>query len=323
MDKPVTILRTGVGSPPSMFTIRILQDMGVRVVGVDADKYSVGLYVCDASYHIPVATDDKFISVLVDICKKEQVDAILPAVDEELIVLSRNIRVFEDIGVKVIVSSDYAIDICLDKLKTYEFLVQYGIPVPVSFDAITNIPETYPVILKPRYGRGSKDIVKVRNAYEFEFFRRYIDQPVGQEYLDGDEYSVDILSDFTGKVRSMVSRLRIGTKAGVCVKGITRYHQKIVDYAAKIAEKLKLIGPSNIQCFLMSDGTVKFTEINPRLGGGAALSVKAGSNILSGLIKMIEGETIENCFKFQEGVVMLRYWEEIYIDEQDIISTGI
>jgi len=313
-------MRTGVGSSPSISTIKTLQNLGVRVVGVDSNPLSIGFYFAEVGYCIPRADEPDYIPTLLKICKKEKVDAILPAVDEELVVLANHKDEFEKVGIFVVIPGKEVVETCFDKLKTYKFFVQNNIPTPLTFDALKIELKkiTYPKIIKPRFGRGQHNVYKINNQKELAFFRGYVDKPLLQDYIQGQEYTIDILADFNGKVLCVVPRKRLDVESGISIKGITGYKKEIIDNCMEIVKKLGITGPANIQCFIDKDNKLFFTEINPRLAGGVALSIAAGSNILTNLVMLLQGEKVEESLHFKEDLLMLRYWEEKFIGKDEI-----
>ncbi|MFH0775825.1 MAG: ATP-grasp domain-containing protein [bacterium] len=305
----MTILRTGSGSLASAPVLTGLKNLGVRVIACDSDPLSFGLFTQDKGYVIPKAEEPDFIDKLKEICKKEKVDAILPAVDEEIRVLARNRKFFEDDGIRLIVPQEKVVETCSDKWLTYKFFVEFAIPTPLT--GIDGIPEKYPVIIKPRFGRGGRGIQKIEDKEAFCFFSKRRSDCIWQEYLQGEEFTIDILSDWEGRVISLSGRKRLATESGISVKGIIERNKKIERLAKKIAETLKITGPSNIQCFWKGDAPY-FTEINSRLSGGLALSEKAGARILENLVRLLS-EMPPKRPTIKEGVIMLRYYEQIFL----------
>ena len=51
--KNITILKTAVGSLPSVSLINELKRNNMRVIGVDSDPNSIGFDFCDKSYLVP------------------------------------------------------------------------------------------------------------------------------------------------------------------------------------------------------------------------------------------------------------------------------
>jgi carbamoyl-phosphate synthase large subunit len=132
---------------------------------------------------------------------------------------------------------------------------------------------------------------------------------------------LDVLIDFDGKTRCVVPRLRIETRAGEVSKGMTVKHPGIIAAGKKVAEALPgPVGCITVQCFLTMSGDIVFIEINPRFGGGCPLSFAAGADFPKWIIQMVRGEIPDiRLDGWQDGLVMLRYDEGIFVDKKDII----
>ena len=90
-----------------------------------------------------------------------------------------------------------------------------------------------------------------------------------------------------------------------------------MDEAGTLVEKLGA-GPGviTLQLFLTTDDKIKFIEINPRFGGGAPLSIKAGANFPKWLLQELSGQKpriTPNAFK--DNLIMLRYDSEIWLED--------
>jgi carbamoyl-phosphate synthase large subunit len=169
-------------------------------------------------------------------------------------------------------------------------------------------------LLKPFNGNSSIGVTKIRNAEELDFFIRYVPDAIVQELITGEEYTIDILVDLHGRVRSVVPRLRVETRAGEISKGITVKNFDIIKAGKKVAEALPgAVGCITVQCFLTPGGEIKFIEINPRFGGGIPLSIKAGADFPRWIIEMYYGRESEITLDgWESGLVMLRYDDEIF-----------
>ncbi|MEM4959451.1 MAG: hypothetical protein QXX12_06215 [Nanopusillaceae archaeon] len=124
----ITILVTGAGGPARINTISLLKDF-YKIIATDINLSSEGFAISHKYYIIsPANEENNFIKDLKEISEKENVDLIIPTVDEEIEVLSRNMEIFKD---KLIIHPKETIEICLNKYKTYglfglNFLVKYG-----------------------------------------------------------------------------------------------------------------------------------------------------------------------------------------------------
>jgi carbamoyl-phosphate synthase large subunit len=133
-----------------------------------------------------------------------------------------------------------------------------------------------------------------------------------QEYLPGEEYSIDVLSDLQGNPLVAVPRVRLATKEGISVKGKVVHDQYIQDVCLELARFLNLKGPTCMQMKRAADGQVKFLEVNPRIGGGTIFTTLAGVNFAALLLELVAGRPVE-IPPFRE-VTVLRYYEEIVLD---------
>jgi carbamoyl-phosphate synthase large subunit len=317
--KQLTVLRTGGGSPPSIPVIRELVMQGIHVVVADADPYSVGLYYAKDSVIIPKANDKNFIKTVIQLCKAKKIDIILPAVDEEVLILSKNLSILQKNGIKAIVPPEEIAKTCLDKLATIRFFKDNDIPSPKAYSAKAKFSKNdLPVIFKPRQGRGSRNIFVANTIRELEFLIKTYPQAIIQEFVEGAEYTIDLLVNYQHEVVCAVPRERILTESGISIKGRTVSDTAIINASIDIVSKLKITGPINIQCIKDKKGRLFFIEINPRLAGGVALSIAAGAPIIKGLVDMFNDRTPRPNFAFKEGLVMLRYWEDIFIDNSKI-----
>lgn len=301
-----------------------LRDEGIdgKVISLDINSLSAGLYVSDKHYLVPASSDRNFIPAVLEICKKENIKLLIPTRDGELLLFAKNKDKFKKQGTHVMVSNPEVIEVCNDKYRFYQFLTRNNIPAPKTYHPHKiNFPAAhYPLLVKSRYGSGSKSVFKVENEKELKFFVNYIPNPVVQEFINGKEYTIDLFSDFNGKVLTVVPRERIEIFCGESYKGKTTNDIQIIKYAKNLAEKLGTIGHITIQC-IKNDDRIKFIEVNPRFGGGAALGIKAGANTPVLLFRLILGKRIEpQIGEFKEDLIMLRYTKDLFILNKEMID---
>jgi len=296
-----------------------------KVVSVDINLLSAGLYISDKHYLVPSSSDQNFIPAVLEICKKEDIKLLIPTRDGELLLFAKNKEKFEKQGIYVMVSNPEVIEICNDKYRFYQFLTKNNIPTPKTYlpNQLDFSSIHYPLVVKSRYGSGSKALFKVENAEELQFFVNYVPNPVIQEFANGNEYTVDLFSDFNGNVLTVVPRERIETFCGESYKGKTVKDTQIIEYAKNLAEKLETIGHITIQC-IKNDNGIKFIEVNPRFGGGAILGIKSGANTPLLLIKLILGKRIEpQIGEFKDNFIMLRYTKDLFILNAKVIGDDL
>jgi carbamoyl-phosphate synthase large subunit len=312
----ITILRTAVGSPPAMGLITELKKKKVRIIGVDCDPVSAGLYLCDKGYVVPRGDDPRFLSEILKICDVEKPNMIISGPEEEVLTLSKNKKLFDERDVLLLCPNYKTVKICADKFRTWENFKKLSVPVPQIYRE--NDIE-FPCIIKPRWGRGSQKIFKVNTPKELKLFLKKVENPVIQEYVSGIECTIDTFADLKGRPLSIVPRIRLQVESGISIKGMTVYDEQIINYCQKIVKRFKLVGPACIQC-IKTEKEVKFTEVNTRFGGGSILSIKADPSILGNLIEIAKGNQPTPSKGFKEGLVMLRYYSEIFIPKNKLLG---
>lgn len=293
-----------------------------KVISADINNLSAGLYVSNRHYLVPPSSDQNFIPTILEICKKENIKLLIPTRDGELLLFAKNKEKFEKQGTHVIVSNPEIIEICNDKYRFYQFLTRNNIPTPKTYiSEQINFPFIhYPLLVKSRYGSGSRSVFKVKNEEELKFFINYVPNPIIQEFANGKEYTIDLLTDFNGKVLTVVPRERIETFCGESYKGKTVKDIKMIEYAKNLAEKLGTIGHITIQC-IKNDAGIKFIEVNPRFGGGAILGIKSGANTPLLILRLINGKGLKSQIgEFKENIIMLRYTKDLFIQNGEVIS---
>ncbi len=294
-----------------------------KIIVADYNRYISTAVIADIYEPVPRVSNPNYIHRLKEICQKYDIKLLIPLIDTELYQLSLHRQSFAELGVKILVSSPETNEICLDKRKTNSFFQQIGVQTPAILDPepiLANLKSQYPLLVKPANGSSSIGVTIVNNAKELEFFKDYIPNAIIQELLTGKEYTLDILIDFTGRVRCVVPRLRIETRAGEISKGITVKDRDIMAAGKRVAEALPgAIGCINIQCFQLPNNEIIFIEINPRFGGGIPLSIKAGAYYPEWILKMLLKQDLAiKIDDWQEGVIMLRHDESIFIESEPI-----
>ena len=290
-----------------------------QLIGTDITNLSPALQICDQKFIVKPISHPGYIKQLLTIVEDNNIKLLVPTIDTELKLLAQNKKKFAALGCHVLVSSEEVIDICMDKRETYRFLIKHGFESPVTMTAGAALSKNlldWPYVLKPYDGSAGKDIHLVKNLEELKFFTRKTKNAICQEYIEGDEYTCDVYVDFENKVQCVVPRKRLEVRAGEVSKSQVVKNPDIMNQSAKLVEALGA-GPGviTIQLFYTKANKLKFTEINPRFGGGAPLSIKTGANfpkwILQELLKQNPNIKSDN---FKDGLTMLRYDSEVWVD---------
>jgi carbamoyl-phosphate synthase large subunit len=315
----LNVLVMSAGATPGIAVIQALKqqdEIPVRVVAADMNPLSVGFRLSDGQAIVPGASAPDFIGRVLDLCAAEGIRVVFPILDEELQGFADHQGDFLAAGVTVVTNAPHVVRVAKDKYETYRFCDAHDIRAPASFlphERDRMLGARFPLIVKPRAGRGSAGVFKAHDVQQLDFFCGYVADPLVQECITGTEYTIDILTTFEGDTLGVVPRERIQTKAGMSVKGRTVKDRRLIEYGRRVAQTVGLFPRGNVQC--MDDGKdLYLIEINPKFAATLPLTVRAGVNMPLLLVKMCLGEPVRREIDdWEDDLTMLRYWQEIYI----------
>lgn len=293
---------------------------GSKVVAGDMQALAPALYFADEAVRLPQVSASNYVDAICDVARSHSVSLIVPTIDPELPILSfAREEIRERTGAEVMIASPWVVDVCADKVKTFEHVVGAGLLAPgVVSDLASIAADDFPLIVKPRSGSSSIGVVTVRNRAELDSAVQDTSDPMVQRIAVGDEYTIDCFCDFSGNIVSVVPRLRIATRSGEIAKGKIVRHSEIVSATSALLTTLPMPGHSTVQCFATDRG-VEFIEVNPRFGGGAPMSIQAGADSCSNLIRIIQGESLEYSDSYRDGDVFLRFDQSISLAPADVL----
>jgi carbamoyl-phosphate synthase large subunit len=289
------------------------------VVVTDVNPLSPAVYAADRAYRVPMASDDGYIDEILAICRAERVGLVVPTIDDELTAFAVAAPAFLAAGVLVAVSPAATIAVCNDKYATCRTLSAAGTAAAASFlPGELSAAPTLPLFVKPRFGRGSVGAFMISTPRDLAFFVEYVADPVIQEYLDGPEFTIDMLCDFSGRPLSIVPRERVVIRAGVTDRGRTVKDPRLLDLAVSCAAALPFAGAVNIQCRMVGGRPIVF-EINPRFSGGIPLTIEAGADFPQMLAQLALGRRVAPSIgRFRDNVWMTNYETSVFLEQGDI-----
>lgn len=290
-------------------------DINSRIIAADLSNMAPAIYFADKYYHIPRIGTDNYLNEIINICNKENIKLIVPTIDTELLILAKNKEYIESkTNAKLLVSDLSVIEICRNKINSQKFFEENHFGVPKMINDIHSNNFDFPVFIKPLDGSSSINAFKVNNQEELEFFYSYIKNPIVQEMMVGIEYTVDVFLDYNSQIITIAPRQRIATRSGEIAKGKIIKDREIINDVARLMKVLKPIGHITVQCMKTSRG-IQYIEINPRFGGGAPMTIKAGANSCKNLYKLLQGETLTYNEDYRDNVFFLRFDDAIMLDK--------
>jgi len=323
--KEVRILVTGVGSIASVSVCRCfksVKERNIYVVGTDI-KERVPNENIDKYYQNKRYDDPNLINHLLDICKKEKIDLIMPLVDGELYHIAKHREDFLKIGTIVCLNEADTIKLIQNKYDLYKYLGSHNIAVPKAIP-FNNIDEFvngckelgYPlndVCYKPITSSGSRgfriisDNINLENYlfkdrpaintltydYTISLMKKVKEFPqmMLMEFLSGQLINVEVFA-IKGKAKKIIM-YTFPRDDGNFLGGDVILNEEVSDYCNKIISLLKLDGYFGIQLAYSKDNILKLLEINPRIHGSAIVSYFEDNNMPYFEIKYRLGEKID------------------------------
>ncbi len=322
--RPLRILVTGAGGPAAIAAMKSLRaEPSVELLAADMDPWAAGLYLVppEARTLLPAGAAPDFVDTLLTRCTTLEVDVVLPTVDAELRPLAHARDKFTAAGVSLLLAEAEALEIILDKLTLATHCAGVvRIPRTELFGpAVDPGSWTYPVIVKPRTGSGSRGIHIVGSAGELAAMERSPGLIV-QDFLPGEEYSVDVLADINGHVVASVPRVRARVDSGVSVGGRTVHDPEIEYFGRAVARATGVTFVANVQCKRDRDGRPALLEVNPRIPGTLGLTIAAGVDMPRLALHALLGQQLPAHLDFRE-LAVVRFLDECFIDPADV--TGL
>lgn len=299
---------------------------GSKIIATDLSPYAPALYMADKQYLVPRIDDPVYVETVLDICKKEKINAVTTFIDPEIEILAKNRDKFEAQGVEVLAPYEETAKLCFDKYLMFQHLIKNNIPTVMTWGTLEQFEKAFdagevefPVFVKPRTGSGS---VGARKVYSYEILSEAMAEDpslIIQEYMDCIDLDADVYIDtITHEAVAAFSKKKIETRIGGASKTVSFKDEKLFDFISKIVKTLKFNGPVDMD-FFYRDGQYYLSEVNPRFGGAYLHAYGAGVDF----IKMIENNlngiaNKPNFGDYEEGVVMMMYDSVVIKKQEDL-----
>jgi carbamoyl-phosphate synthase large subunit len=306
------VVVTGAGGPAGVCAIRALVRSGHLVTAADADPHAVGLRLAHRRAVVPRCDAAGFVEAICALGEPGGDTVLLSTVAEELVVLGGHRGALEAAGLRSWMPAPESVASCVDKWRFHERLAAGGVPTPVTaLGTGAGVPG--PWIVKPRFGRGSRDVFAADDPADLAVLLRRAPQPIVQQRIEGAEFTVDVLVDDDGEPACVAPRWRLETKAGIATRSLTFHDSALDALVARAMHALGLVGPVNLQGFRRPDGSFVVIEVNPRLSGGLALTQHAGADIVGEFVRRALGAPLDRSrLRTCAGVLMMRHHEEVF-----------
>jgi carbamoyl-phosphate synthase large subunit len=314
------ILMSGAGGSGTIALIKELsKNQLYNLVVVDADRYAVGLYLCENSYVVPFVKELNYKNVIREIIERHSIDVYIPLIDEEIEV-AYDIQQYYPKMHLLVPDKKFCNDM-LNKWIMFNIFTENDLPVPYTqlLGSKEKLQFTTPKIVKPIVGRGSRGVQIVNSLEELEAYlvlsKYKAEELILQEYIQGTEYTVSVVVNKSGKVLAVVPK-RIVRKKGITQIAVTENNAIITQLCNELQKKLKANGPFNVQLMMVDDKPYVF-EVNPRFSTSVVLTMAAGINEVDVLLK--DSLNIPYSINdYKSGVIMSRFYEQKFLMDTEV-----
>ena len=341
--KDLTILSTACGAMfmPGFFNcLKENGERNIKIIGVDMADNPFMDNLLDGYYQVPTYTDDNYVDILLDICKKERIDIFFPQISMELPIILKRINDFRRLGVKVAMSDGQTLNVANNKFKLYEHMKKHGLRTPEYYH-INNVDELvegakklgFPemnVVVKVTESSGSRGVRIIKNNLcrvenflykkpssfdiSMEDMCKTIEEckelpdTIVMEYLPGCEYTVDLLADH-GKTLYIAGRRNYESSMSIAMASLIEKKDNAYKLCEEIVSTLGLDGNIGFDFMLDENNNPVLTDLNPRITATIIIYKDGGLNLPYLRVKQLMGEKLPE-ISIKYGIRMKRrYWD--------------
>lgn len=295
---------------------RALQSIGGKVIATDCDAQAPAIYFADGFEIVPRIDNPDYIEILIKLCKKYNIHAIVSLIDPELELLAKHKKKFDNNGITLALSSLDSVEITFDKYETYKHLNNKGIPAVPTYNSLHEVQclidenkLSYPLVVKPARGSASIGLYIVHSNNELiEAFNKLEGQIIQPFYKD-KEFGIDVYIDMiNGDLVDLFIKEKIRMRSGETDKAKSIHNERIQQLVIETIKNTNFSGPIDIDCFEFN-GEYYVSEINPRFGGGYPHAYELGCDFMSYIVNNLQNESNEaySSYKYDANLVMMKY----------------
>lgn len=302
----------------------------VKIVVTDNSEVAPAFAFADVRYTVPLIRDPGYIDIILQICKKEDIQAVTTLIDPEIMLLAANREKFIALGVEVLCPYEKTARLCFDKFEMFKYLTKCGVPTVPTYGDMASFREamdagriSMPVFVKPRTGSGSVGARKVESIEMLEEVMAQDPSLIIQQLMQGKDMDADIYVDTKShKPVAIFSKKKLSTTIGGANKTVSFKDEALFDFVKKALVHFEFNGPMDMDLFYQ-DGQYYLSEVNPRFGGAYLHAYGAGVDFIKLIEKNVNGEENEEIIgDYEEDVVMMMY-DSVVIKKMADIKASI
>ena len=254
---------------------------------------------------IPLAGNKNFLPILKKIVKKNNINLVVPTVDEEIIKISTS---------KVISTISYIPNIhfikrTMDKYILIKELKKINFQTPKTYLSNRNdIPFPKKYIIKPRFGRGSKNIHFIKNHQQIRGYLSLYNAKskniIVQEFIKGIEYTI-FVGMSKNEVPIKILPFKVTQKKGITISGEIDNNIRVINFVKKFCKYFKTKNSFNLQLIVSKKG-IYTIEINPRISTTFFITLLDNYDPFKSIENLNQKLMIG-----KKNIKLKRYWENI------------
>ena len=310
----INILILSCGLNAGYHVSRILKEKfenKFKIIGTDINKEFLisNRAHLDVFYQVPYSCEDNYYNAILEICRKEGVNCILPSFEIDQMLFSPENKDLKNLGIISLSTPECTFDFYKNKYLMFKKLEELEFPVPKMY-AADELIETGTYFIKPINGSGSKNAIKaetkeIKNITNIENY-------LIQEVCTQPEITLECFQ-YKGKLAA-AARQRIETKSGVCTKAKVFSFPELESIAKKLLKKINCPYFFNLQFMKNKNDEFVITDVNFRLAAGMGLTYAAGWDEVSAIANLILGNSEEKIFESLKLNSPVQYVVRAYTD---------
>jgi len=302
--------------------LRQINSFPIYIVGTSSmpKGMSCGSLMVDCFYQSPSSEQapEKYLDCILSIMEHEKIDFVLSPDEEEALLFYTRKDLFKD---KIILPPTDVINLFRRKQEASLAMEQLGIPIPTILNSqqVNSLCTPQKIIIRENISCCSYGI-HITNSADSGDINKYL-SPTSfmQNYISGEEYTVDVLCDKNGTPQLIIPRNRLAIRNGITYKCRIEQQKELINCCKKIYGHYHIPGISNVQFIVGNDRIPYFIELNPRIGGTTIASSLASLNLMELYLLHFKENIPLQGFDYYMSLVkwdaiVARYYEEtIYL----------
>jgi predicted ATP-grasp superfamily ATP-dependent carboligase len=277
---------------------------------------------CRKLHLVPSFEEPGYIPAMLEVCRQERIDVVLPVHQEDLVEIAKHKSLFEAEGFRLPIPDYPLIELAIDKYRMAVLAKESEIASPETY-LLSEIHSddlgkriALPILVKLRNSTGQRGQKKVSDVTTFESHigslleTHAVDDIIIQEYIPGTVrdtmYTVGLLYDHSHRLKVCIPLKKIRSRpytGGTAICTVAENRPDVREMAIQVMSAFGTWeGIADVEIKIDPEGKPRFIEVNPRPWGSIYGSYVAGVDLPALWLKVALHEDFGAVREFQEGV---------------------